>query len=66
MDGWQSFAKEDRMLRKGRQGQRPLGRGGGIPADDPGKPGSAYRMAAVLGAHNAGLRSARAKMRRRD
>lgn len=62
MDDFQSFVKEDRMLRKGPAGQRPPGRGGGsIPADDPGTPGSAYRMAAVLGARNAGFRSARTK-----
>jgi hypothetical protein len=60
MDDFQSFVKEDRILRKRRQDKGYWGRGGSIPVHDPGKPGPAYRMAAVLGAHNAAS-AARAK-----
>jgi hypothetical protein len=44
---------------EGVAGQRPLGRGGRIPTNDPGKPDPAHLMTAVLGARNAGFRSAR-------
>ena len=61
MGDFLSFVKEDRMLRKGWPGKGHWVGGDRIPADDPGKRGPAYQMTAVLGARNAGFRSARTK-----
>ncbi len=49
------------MLRKGRQDKGHWLEAIAFLRDDPGKPGLAYRVAAVLGARNAGIRSARTK-----